>query len=83
MMWDKLATLDLLKLKVFWSKRYDVIIFVHDVSNKTLLGNTNYVLDVVMWQIIGNSRISKRKLIIPQFFLNGALDSNLIVWDWH
>ena len=83
MMWDKLATLDLLKLKVFWSKRYDVIIFVHDVSNKTLLGNSNYVLDVVMWQIIGNSRISMRKLIIPQFFLNGALDSNLIVWDWH
>lgn len=83
MMWDKLATLDLPKLKVFWSKRYDVIIFVHDVSNKTLLGNSNYVLDVVMWQIIGNSIISMRKLIIPQFFLNGALDSNLIVWDWH
>ena len=29
----KMATLGLLKLKVFWKKDYDVIIYVHDVTN--------------------------------------------------
>ena len=30
----KMATLGLLKVKVFWNKDYDVVIFVHDVTNK-------------------------------------------------
>ena len=30
----KMITLDLLKLKVFWNKGYDVIIFAHDVAKK-------------------------------------------------
>ena len=30
----KLATLGLLKIKVFQNKDHDVIIFVHDVTNK-------------------------------------------------
>ena len=34
MMSAKLATLGLLKIKVFWSKGYDVVIYVHDVSAK-------------------------------------------------
>ena len=72
MMWAKLATLDLFKIKVFWSKSYDIIIFFHDVSNKILLGNSNYVLDVVMWQIIVNPRISMRKVIVSSIFLEGC-----------
>ena len=32
----KMATLDLLKIKVFLNKGYDVIIFVYDVTNKIL-----------------------------------------------
>ena len=44
----KLATLDLLKINVFWSKGYDVIISVDDVTNKVLSPNSNYVVDVVM-----------------------------------
>ena len=49
MMSAKIATLDLLKIKVFWNKGYDVIIFVHDVINKTLSRESNYIVDVVMW----------------------------------
>ena len=45
----KIATLGLLKIKVLWNKVYDVIIFVHGVTNKTLLlSQSNYIVDVVM-----------------------------------
>ena len=33
MMSTKLATPGLLKIKVFWNKDYDAIIFVYDVTN--------------------------------------------------
>ena len=38
----KLASLSLLKIKVFWNKGYDIIISTHDVTNKTLLHESNY-----------------------------------------
>ena len=44
----KLATPSLLKIKVFLNKGYDVIISVHDVTNKFLLPDSNYIVDVVM-----------------------------------
>ena len=31
---EKLSTLDLLKIKVSWNKSYDIIISVHDITNK-------------------------------------------------
>ena len=37
----KLATLGLLKIKVFWSKVYDVIFSVHDVTNKLFSRGSN------------------------------------------
>ena len=37
----KLATLGLLEMKVFWSKGYDVIIFVHGSANKILSHDPN------------------------------------------
>ena len=52
----KLAIPALLKIKVFWSKGYDVITFVHDVNNKTLLPDSSYTLDAVMLPKFGNSR---------------------------
>ena len=44
----KSATLGRLKMKVRLSKGFDVIIFVHDVTNKILSSNSNYIVDVVM-----------------------------------
>ena len=64
MMSAKMATLDLLKIKAFWNQYYDIIISVHDVRNKTLSRDSNYVVDVVMWQKSGNSSISMGEVII-------------------
>ena len=48
MMSAKLVTLGLLKIKVFLNKDDDDIISVHDVTNKILCRNSNYIIDVVM-----------------------------------
>ena len=63
MMSTKLATLGLLKTKVF-CKSYDVIISVHDIINKVLSRDSNYIVDVVMWPKLGNSSISMLEVII-------------------
>ena len=44
MMPAKLATLNLLKIKVFSNKIYDV----HDVTDKILSRDSNYIASVVM-----------------------------------
>ena len=41
MMSAKMATLGLLKLKVFWNKGYGVIISVYDITNKILSRDSN------------------------------------------
>ena len=58
MMSAKLATLDLLKIKAFWNKGYDVIISVYDVINKNSSRDLNYIVDVVMWTKFGNCSTS-------------------------
>ena len=45
----KMATPDFLKIKAFRNKCYGVIIYVHDVTNKILSRDSNYIVDVVMW----------------------------------
>ena len=57
-----LATPGILKRKLFWNKGYDVIISVHDVTNKILTRDSNYISDVVMWPKFGNSGISMREV---------------------
>ena len=64
MMSAKLATPGLLKIKIFQNKGYDVIIPNHDVTNKILLRDSNYIVDVIMWPKIGNSSISMREVKI-------------------
>ena len=62
MMSAKLATLDLLKIKVFWNKGYDVMTSFHDVTNKILSRDWNYIADVVILLNFGNSSISMREV---------------------
>ena len=62
MMSAKLATLGFLNIKVFWNKGYNVIVSVHDVTNKLLSRDSNYVVDVVMWPKFGKSSISMREV---------------------
>ena len=60
---EKMATLSLLKITVFWNKGYDVIIPVDNVTNKVLSRNSNYIVDVFLWPKFGNSSISMREVI--------------------
>ena len=59
MMSAKMATPSFLKIKVFWNKVYDVIIYAHVVTYKILSRD-----DVVIWPKFGNSSISMREVII-------------------
>ena len=52
-----MATPGFLEIEVFWNKGYDVIIFVHDVTNKFLSCDSNYIVDAVMWPKFGNCSI--------------------------
>ena len=63
MMSAKLATPGLLKTTIFWNKGYDVIISVDDVINNILSGDSNYIVDVLMWPKFGNCSISMREVI--------------------
>ena len=64
MMSAKMATPGLLKITVFWNKGYDVIISVHDVTNKILLRDSNYIVDVVIWpKFVDYSNISMGEVI--------------------
>ena len=63
MMSAKLATLDLLELKVTWNKGYDVVFFVHDVTNKILSRYSKNIVDVVIWPKFGNSIIFMTEVI--------------------
>ena len=47
MMLVKMATLGLLKIKIFRSKDYNVIIYVHDVTSK-ISRDSNYIVNIVM-----------------------------------
>ena len=60
----KMATPGLLKIKIFWYKGYDVIIYVHDITNKILSRDSNYIVHVVMWPKFDNSNILMREVII-------------------
>ena len=44
----KMAAVGLPKVKVFWNKVYDIIISVHDVTNKIFSCDSNYIVDMVM-----------------------------------
>ena len=49
----KIAILGLLEIKVLWNKGYDVIIYMHDFTNKVLSRDSNCIVDVVMWPKFG------------------------------
>ena len=64
MMSAKMATLDLFKMRIFWNKGYYVIYSVYEVTDKISSHNPNYIVDVVMWPMFGNSSICIREIII-------------------
>ena len=48
MMSAKMATVGLLKIKLFRNKSYDIIMVVNDITNKMLSRESNCVVDMVM-----------------------------------
>ena len=56
----KFATLGPLTIKLFWNKGNDLIIFVHNITNKILPRDS---VDVFMWPKLGISRIFMRGTI--------------------
>ena len=44
----KLTIAGLLKIKLWWNKSFDVIVSVHDVTNKILSRDSNYIVNDVM-----------------------------------
>ena len=60
MMSAKMATLSLLKIRVFWNKGYDVISSAHDVTNRFLSHHSSCIIDVVMWLKFGNLSICQK-----------------------
>ena len=79
MMSTKLVALGLLKIKVSWNKNYNVINSVHDVINKILSRDSNYIVDVVMWLKFGNTSISMREIIVTTV-LQGLDQKNQFFW---
>ena len=89
----KMATLGLLKIKFFWNKGYDVIIYLYDVTNQILSRDSNCIVDLVMQPKFGNSSIYLGRVTITSmlyefdqknhFFLRGSLGWSWIIWDWY
>ena len=63
MMLTILATLGLFKTKIFRNRRYDVIIFDYEVTNKILSRDSNYIVDLVTSLKFGNSSLSITEVI--------------------
>ena len=74
----KLATLDLVKIKLFWNNCYDVIIFLHDVSDNIWSRDLSWITEVVMGQKFGNSIISITEVIILQFYKDLTRKTNFL-----
>ena len=67
MMSAEMATLGILKRKVFWNEGYDVIISVRFVTNKILSRDPDYIAEMVMWpkfDISTISRTSMREVVV-------------------
>ena len=67
MMSGEIATIGLVKTKLFWNKSIDVIISVFDVIDKTLSRDLNNILDMLMLPTFDSSSIAMRKVIITSF----------------
>ena len=72
-MLQKLATLALLKIKLFWNKGYDVIMSVYEVKNKILSLDSIYIVNVVMWSKFGKSSTSMKEVTITSTSSFGQL----------
>ena len=89
----ELASLSLLKRKVFWNKGYDDTISVNNINNKVFSRDSNHIVRMVMWPMFSYCGISMREVITTSYlqgfdqknpvFLRCALGSSSIIRDAH
>ena len=89
MIWAKLATLGILKIKAFWDKDHDVITSVHDVTNKILSVtqiimlmcscDQSFITPAFIYERSYSLNCIRIWPAIP-IFLRGALGSSSIIW---
>ena len=83
MMSAKMATVGLLKVKLFWNNSYDVTISVSEVISKIFSRDSRFIVDVVMWPRFGNSSISMREVIIASILLRFDQKNHFFDrWPW-
>ena len=80
MMSAKMVTPGLPKIKLCFKKVHDFIICIYDVSNNFFSGDSDYIVDVVMWPKFGNSSIYIRKVIKPTFYKD--LTRKITFFEW-
>ena len=79
----KLATPNLLKIKIFQNKGYDVIISDYDVTNKFFSHESNYIINVVMWPKFGNSGNFMREVVITSILWGFDQKNHFFEgWSW-
>ena len=82
MMPAKLATLGLLKIKVFWNKgwRHNFCLWSHQQHFIIWLN----IADLVTWANFANSNLNFIGIWLEKpIFLRSVHGSSLIIWDWH
>ena len=77
---SKMATLGLLKIKLFWNKCYNVVISLYNIIKK-LSHDLNYIVSAVMWPKFGSSSISMREVIVTSI-LYGFDQKNIFFEGW-
>ena len=60
----KMTAQGILKTTIFWNKGYYVINHVHDITDKILSLDSDYIVDVTNWPKFGNYSISMKEIII-------------------
>ena len=82
----------LANLATLGNKSYDVVISAHEVTDKILPNDWNYIADLAMWPRFGNSSIyltedtitlNSQNLTRRTILLRGHLGWSSITWDWH
>ena len=83
MMSANMASPGLLKITVFWSKEYDIIISADDVTNKILSRDSNYTVDVSCDQSLVTAAFLWEKLSQHQFYKDLTRKTAFFEgWSW-
>ena len=79
---EKIATLGLPKIKVYWNKWFDVIVSANDVTNRFLLREADYVVNVVVSPKFGNFTIYMKEVIMNSRIIRTWPEKPIFFEEW-